>query len=111
HHLYPDMPSNRLAQIGDEVEKIAAEFGLPYNTDSFSRQFLEVQRTMLQLTLPNRYLRAPKYNAPDVRSDAVVDTALEDKAPMGWLGSRSGVRGASPKKAGTSQPKLPFSMA
>lgn len=83
HHLYPDMPSNRLAQIGKEVEKIAAEFGLPYNTDSFSRQFLEVQRTILKLTLPNRFLRAPKYNAPEVRSDEVFDKYQEVKAMMG----------------------------
>ena len=65
------------------MEKIAAEFGLPYNTDSFSRQFLEVQRTILKLTLPNRFLRAPKYNAPEVRSDEVFDKYQEVKAMMG----------------------------
>ena len=77
HHLFPDMPSNRLAAIGREVEKIAREFGLPYNTASFPRQFLEVQRTILKLTLPNKFLRSPKWNAPEVRADEVFERVPE----------------------------------
>ena len=69
HHLFPDMPSNRLAAIGKKVEGIAEEFGLPYNTDSFPKQFLEVQRTLLKLSLPNSMLKADAFNAPEVRSD------------------------------------------
>ena len=69
HHLFPDMPSNRLAAIGEEVEAIAEEFGLPYNTDSFPKQFLEVQRTLLKLSLPNSMLKADSFNAPEVRAD------------------------------------------
>jgi fatty acid desaturase len=70
HHLFPDMPSNHLAQISAEVERIAEEYGLPYNTDSFPKQLLQVQRTLLKLSLPNHMLRADASNAPEVRSDA-----------------------------------------
>ena len=70
HHLYPDMPSNRLAEIGKRVEAICEEFDLPYNTDSFPMQLLKVQRTLLKLTLPNKYLAADRDNAPEVRSNA-----------------------------------------
>ncbi|WP_295646523.1 acyl-CoA desaturase [uncultured Corynebacterium sp.] len=83
HHLFPDMPSNRLAAIAREVEKTAREFGLPYNTASFPRQLWEVQRTILKLTLPNRFLRAPKWNAPEVRADEVFERVPEVGAATG----------------------------
>lgn len=83
HHLFPDMPSNRLSSIGKEVEKVAAEFGLPYNTDSFPRQFLEVQRTILKMALPNWMLRAKKYNAPEVRADDAFEKYPEVAAAVG----------------------------
>ncbi|HIW90908.1 MAG TPA: acyl-CoA desaturase [Candidatus Corynebacterium avicola] len=70
HHLFPDMPSNHLASISAAVEEIASEYGLPYNTDSFPKQLMQVQRTLLKLSLPNNMLRADAANAPEVRSDA-----------------------------------------
>ena len=83
HHLFPDMPSNRLGAIAREVSAIAREFGLPYNTASFPRQLWEVQRTILKLTLPNRFLRAPKWNAPEVRADEVFERVPEVGASTG----------------------------
>ncbi|MEJ5919235.1 MULTISPECIES: fatty acid desaturase family protein [unclassified Corynebacterium] len=69
HHLYPDMPSNRLAAISKQVQEICREYDLPYNTGSFPKQFAQVQRTLLKLTLPNRFLVADRDNAPEVRSE------------------------------------------
>ena len=83
HHLFPDMPSNRLGAIAREVSAIAREFGLPYNTASFPRQLWEVQRTILKLTLPNRFLRAPRWNAPEVRADEVFERVPEVGASTG----------------------------
>ena len=83
HHLFPDMPSNRLSSIGKDIEKLAKDFGLPYNVDSFPRQFLEVQRTILKLALPNSMLRAKKYNAPEVRSDEAFEKYPEIAAAVG----------------------------
>lgn len=79
HHLFPDMPSNHLAEISNEVESIADEYGLPYNTDNFPKQLMQVQRTLLKLSLPNSMLRADASNAPEVRSDAAF-TANPDIA-------------------------------
>src|SRR5699024_8273043 len=83
HHLYPDMPSNRLAQIGKEVEKIAAESVQPNHSYSSARQLLGVQRTILQRTPPNRFARAPKHNAAELRADEDFDTYPEVNATMG----------------------------
>lgn len=69
HHLYPDMPSNRLAEVAKKVQALAEEYDLPYNTGSFPKQFLQVQRTLLKLSLPNRFLVADIDNAPEVRSE------------------------------------------
>ncbi|MGO1910526.1 MAG: acyl-CoA desaturase, partial [Corynebacterium sp.] len=66
--------SNHLAEISKEVETIANEYGLPYNTDSFPKQLLQVQRTLMKLSLPNSMLRADASNAPEVRSDAAFSS-------------------------------------
>ena len=83
HHLFPDMPSNRLSSIGKDVEKLARDFGLPYNVDSFPRQFFEVQRTILKMALPNSMLRAKTFNAPEVRSDEAFERYPEIAASVG----------------------------
>ncbi len=69
HHLYPDMPSNRLATIAEQVKQICRDYDLPYNTGSFPRQLAQVQRTILKLSLPDRFLVADPDNAPEVRSE------------------------------------------
>jgi fatty acid desaturase len=52
HHLYPDMPSSRYAEIAPRVKEICARYGLPYNTGPFRKQFGGVQRTILRLAFP-----------------------------------------------------------
>ena len=52
HHLYPDMPSTRYAEIAPRVRDICERYGLPYNTGPFSQQWLMVQRTILRLAFP-----------------------------------------------------------
>ena len=32
HHLFPDIPAHRYAEIAVEVREICARYGLPYNT-------------------------------------------------------------------------------
>lgn len=32
HHLFPDLPSNRYAEISDRVQAVCARYGLPYTT-------------------------------------------------------------------------------
>jgi NADPH-dependent stearoyl-CoA 9-desaturase len=52
HHLYPDMPSTRYAEIAPRVKDICARYDLPYNTGPFLKQLGMVQRTILRLALP-----------------------------------------------------------
>jgi fatty acid desaturase len=52
HHLFPDMPSTRYAEIAPRVRAICERYGLPYNTGPFLTQLGMVQRTILRLALP-----------------------------------------------------------
>jgi fatty acid desaturase len=52
HHLYPDMPSTRYGEIAPQVRRICKQYGLPYNTGPFSKQWGNVQRTILRLAFP-----------------------------------------------------------
>lgn len=52
HHLFPDLPSNRYAEIAPEVQQVCERHGLPYNTGSMANQFATVVRKVLRLSLP-----------------------------------------------------------
>jgi NADPH-dependent stearoyl-CoA 9-desaturase len=52
HHLFPDMPSTRYAEIAPSVRAICERYGLPYNSGPLGRQLGTVQRTILRLAFP-----------------------------------------------------------
>jgi linoleoyl-CoA desaturase len=52
HHLFPDMPSSRYAEIAPRVRDICRRYGLPYNTGPLHKQLGTVHRTILRLALP-----------------------------------------------------------
>ena len=52
HHLYPDMPARRYAEIAPEVQEICRRYGIPYNSGSLPRQFATVVRKIVNLGLP-----------------------------------------------------------
>ena len=52
HHLFPDMPSTRYAEIAPAVREICERYELPYNSGRFGRQLGTVQRTILRLAFP-----------------------------------------------------------
>ena len=53
HHLFPDLPSNRYAEIAPQVKEICVEFGLPYTTGRLGKQSFEVWRSLAALSLPD----------------------------------------------------------
>jgi fatty acid desaturase len=52
HHLYPDMPSTRYAEIAPRVKEICERYDLPYNSGPLSKQLGMVHRTILRLAFP-----------------------------------------------------------
>jgi fatty acid desaturase len=54
HHLFPDLPANRYAEISTEVRAICERYGLPYNSGPLGKQFGSVVRKICRLALPDR---------------------------------------------------------
>src|SRR6476469_6639082 len=54
HHLFPDLPARRYAQISGEVKDACERYGLPYNTGGLAKQFGSVVKRITQLALPGR---------------------------------------------------------
>lgn len=52
HHLWPDMPSNRLPRVAPRVRSICERYGIPYNSGSLSQQFGSVVRKIWRHALP-----------------------------------------------------------
>jgi fatty acid desaturase len=52
HHLFPDLPSTRYAEIAPRVKDICERYELPYNSGPFLQQLGMVQRTILRLAFP-----------------------------------------------------------
>ena len=52
HHLFPDIPAHRHAEISVEVREICERYGIPYNTGPLPRQFATVVRKIVKLAVP-----------------------------------------------------------
>jgi linoleoyl-CoA desaturase len=76
HHLYPDLPSNRLHEISFRVREVCEKYDLPYTTGSFLLQYGKAWRTIAKLSLPDKYLQDTADNAPETRSERMY-AALE----------------------------------
>ncbi|MBF6178009.1 fatty acid desaturase family protein [Nocardia otitidiscaviarum] len=69
HHLFPDLPSNRLASIAVRVRAMCDKYDLPYTTGSLPVQYAKAWRTIMKLSLPNKYLRHTTDDAPETKSE------------------------------------------
>ncbi|MCV7193208.1 fatty acid desaturase family protein [Mycolicibacterium brumae] len=71
HHLYPDLPSNRLYEVSIRVRQVCEKYDLPYTTGPFLVQYGKAWRTIAKLSLPNKYLRDTADDAPETHSEAM----------------------------------------
>ncbi|MGB5150388.1 MAG: acyl-CoA desaturase [Mycobacterium sp.] len=53
HHLFPDLPSNRYAQIGARVRELCDKYDIAYITGTLPVQYLQTVRTTFRLALPD----------------------------------------------------------
>ena len=52
HHLFPDLPSNRYAEIAPQIRAVCERHELPYNSGRLGRQYRSVYRRLLRLAFP-----------------------------------------------------------
>jgi linoleoyl-CoA desaturase len=68
HHIFPDIPSNRYAEIAPRVREICERYGLRYTTGPLRKQYATVLRKINRYALPRRAERA----AAEARTAASV---------------------------------------
>ncbi|MGJ7441083.1 fatty acid desaturase family protein [Aquipuribacter sp. MA13-6] len=73
HHLFPDMPSNRYAQIAPRIQDICSRYGISYTTGTLPQQVASAWRQVIKLSLPD-------------------DTSAAQTAAMLARGAATGVR-------------------
>ncbi|WP_280269251.1 fatty acid desaturase family protein [Nocardia wallacei] len=94
HHLFPDLPSNRYAEIAQRVRALCDKYDLPYTTGPLLRQYLLTLRTIHKLALPDGLLTATADDAPETASERKFQgyNAFGDEAAAGP--ARQGLRSA-----------------
>src|SRR5215204_3880437 len=56
HHLFPDLPSNRYAEIAPKVKDIFDRYGLTYHSAPLYKQVASAWHKVIRLSLPNGWL-------------------------------------------------------
>ena len=65
HHLFPDLPSNRYAEIAPRVKDLFQRYGLSYHEASLPKQVYSAWHKVVRLSLPNEWLaETTTKNAP-----------------------------------------------
>ncbi|MDP3295765.1 MAG: acyl-CoA desaturase [Nevskia sp.] len=74
HHLFPDLPAHRYAEIAPEVRAICEKHGLPYKTGSFASQTLSTWKRIAKLSLPSG--KSGKVSARKANDQGLAPMAL-----------------------------------
>ena len=65
HHLFPDLPSNRYAEIAPKVQALFDKYELNYHAAPFPQQLASAWHKVVRLSLPNGWLATTNVkNAP-----------------------------------------------
>ena len=79
HHLFPDMPSTRYAEIAPRIKEICERYELPYNGGPFGQQLGMVQRTILRLAFPGG---KPRPKPGPYKGGDADDVAATERQPQ-----------------------------
>jgi NADPH-dependent stearoyl-CoA 9-desaturase len=69
HHLYPDLPSNRYAEISVKVRQLCDKYDIPYTTGPLHRQYGQALRTIIKLSVPNSWTSSDQPEPPTPSKD------------------------------------------
>lgn len=106
HHLFPDLPSNRYRDISIKVRALCDKYDLPYTTGPFLVQYGKSWRTIAKLSLPDRFLKDTRDNAPETRSERMFDELEGFGVTDPATGKRRGLKTAIATVRGWRQGKI-----
>ena len=72
HHLFPDLPSNRYAEVAPRVREVCERYGLPYVSGPLHRQYGQVVRKIARMALPGGATQAEPALEPASESRPVA---------------------------------------
>ncbi len=90
HHLFPDLPSNRYAEMSVKIRALCEKYDLPYTTGPLLRQYWQSFWTILKLAVPDKWLRGSPDDAPETHSEK----KFPESQPRELNGKRFGLRSA-----------------
>ena len=70
HHLFPDLPSNRYGEMSVRIKELCAKYELPYTIGPLYKQYGQALRTIMKLSLPNKFTEP---NRNDITGDVVYE--------------------------------------
>ncbi len=97
HHLFPDLPSNRYAEIAVKVRALCDKYDLPYTTGPLHRQYGQALRTIIKLSVPNSWTSTDQPEPPTPSISRSRKTDAERQTRRSELGAWS--RGAAEARA------------
>jgi fatty acid desaturase len=100
HHLFPDMPSNRYAEVAPKVRDLCGRYGLPYTSGPLHKQYAGVLVTIARLALPGGGATTddqPAAGATEGTSRATIDEPADTAIPE--QADRRSSRGRAPARA------------
>jgi fatty acid desaturase len=71
HHLFPDIPSNRYAEMAPHVRAVCAKYHVPYNTGSFALQLWTVMKRLARYSLSGGGQKTVHLEVPSVLPEQV----------------------------------------
>ena len=81
HHLFPDLPSNRYAEIAPQVQALFEKYGLSYCARPLPQQVYSAWHKVVRLSLPNGWLATT--NAKNLPSQLGIAVGDVDQGPQG----------------------------
>jgi linoleoyl-CoA desaturase len=66
HHLYPDLPSNRYAELAPRIQEIFERYGLTYTQGPLPKQVASAWAKIVRLSFPNGFFEQTPVVAPVV---------------------------------------------
>ena len=99
HHLFPDLPDNRYAEIAPQVKDLFQRYGLTYHEASLPVQVGSAWHKVVRLSLPNGWLAETTVTQrPRAAGEALQDDHRRQEGQAGHRGPGRAAAVAAPPR-------------
>lgn len=84
HHLFPDMPAHRYAEVADEVREICERHGVAYNTGTMGKHLASTWKRIFRLTLPPKRKATAEGHAAAPTTKPAATPAQATRSERSW---------------------------